>query len=205
MADIESYSKKIGAPPSGVKPDGSPHYTLPTIYDPSTKSLITESLLIAEYLDKTYPDKPRIIPDGTHSLQRAFRAAFEPFEAALRPFVIPVIHEQFEGESKTFYRTVLEEIFQTKISEMKPKGEEGKQAWKKLEDFYDTFAAWYVEEGNGPYVMGASPCFADLILTSRIWWIMKVFGSDSPQWQDARSWSGGKWERMLLQFQHDYD
>ncbi|EEB93892.1 hypothetical protein MPER_07394 [Moniliophthora perniciosa FA553] len=75
--DIESTCKKLGVPPTKTRRDGSPWYTLPAIYDPSTGVALVDSLRIAEYLEKQYPDKPSLIPSGTLALHTAFNEAAE--------------------------------------------------------------------------------------------------------------------------------
>lgn len=47
--EIEAVCKKIGAPPTGTKPDGSVTYTVLFMYDPSTKTAVADSVKIAEY------------------------------------------------------------------------------------------------------------------------------------------------------------
>jgi glutathione S-transferase len=53
--------------------NGKPEYTLPAIHDPNTGTFVSDSFRIAQYLDKTYPDRP-LIPEGTAGLQSAFDA-----------------------------------------------------------------------------------------------------------------------------------
>jgi len=78
--DIETVCKKIGAEPTGTHPDGiTPRYTVPVLYDPSTRVVISESGRIAEYLNETYPDTLILFPPGTRVLQAAFRAALRTF------------------------------------------------------------------------------------------------------------------------------
>ncbi|EEB92162.1 hypothetical protein MPER_09371 [Moniliophthora perniciosa FA553] len=74
MPDIENTCKSIGASPTDKKPDGSPWYTLPVIHDPNTGETISDSFVIMEYLEKTYPSSPEkaLIPPGTTALQKAF-------------------------------------------------------------------------------------------------------------------------------------
>ncbi|KAI3622514.1 hypothetical protein WG66_015642 [Moniliophthora roreri] len=74
--DIESTCKKLGVSPTKTRRHGSPWYTLPVIYDPSTGVALADSLRIAEYLEKQYPDKPSLIPGGTLALHAAFDHAF---------------------------------------------------------------------------------------------------------------------------------
>src|SRR6266446_9283461 len=70
--DIESLFKKMGIPPTSKEEDGSDRYTVPAIHDPSTGASIADSVLIAEYLEKTYPDTPKVFPNNTPALQVAF-------------------------------------------------------------------------------------------------------------------------------------
>jgi len=76
-ADIKSTCIKYGIPPSGTKPNGEPHYTLPALIDhtnPDYPVILSDSIPIIEYLEKTYPSPPerRLFPDGTTPLQLLF-------------------------------------------------------------------------------------------------------------------------------------
>ncbi|KIL00839.1 hypothetical protein PAXRUDRAFT_821302 [Paxillus rubicundulus Ve08.2h10] len=72
--NIATKMKEIGASPN-KGPDGSDLYTVPVLCDPNTGALVTDSWVIAEYLDKTYPEKP-IFPHNSNGLINAFYAAF---------------------------------------------------------------------------------------------------------------------------------
>ncbi|KAG2147743.1 uncharacterized protein EDB93DRAFT_1104019 [Suillus bovinus] len=56
-SDISISMKAIGAK-SNKRRDGLDVYTAPVLSDPNTGALITDSLEIASYLEKTYPEKP---------------------------------------------------------------------------------------------------------------------------------------------------
>jgi hypothetical protein len=71
LADVQTASKKIGSTPTTTYADGTPRYTLPTIYDPNTDRVVTDSVAIAQYLDKQYPEHP-LFPNGTADVQVAF-------------------------------------------------------------------------------------------------------------------------------------
>jgi hypothetical protein len=62
--DIADLCKKIGAEPTMIRKDGRPYYSLPVIQDPKTGAVISDSARIAEYLDETYPDTPKVFPAG---------------------------------------------------------------------------------------------------------------------------------------------
>ena len=73
--DIEALYKEIGASPVSDPFFPEPAYTLPVIYDPSTKSVISDSANIARYLDKAYPETPVLIPAGTDAFHAAYDSA----------------------------------------------------------------------------------------------------------------------------------
>jgi glutathione S-transferase len=65
--DIQKVMAEVGASPSGQNPDGTPRYTVPTIYDPNHKTFVTDSLEIAKYLDKLHPESV-LVPPGSEDL-----------------------------------------------------------------------------------------------------------------------------------------
>ncbi|KAJ7277095.1 hypothetical protein C8J57DRAFT_1060832 [Mycena rebaudengoi] len=83
------------AAPTRNKPDGRPHYMLPMIHDPSTGAVVSESNKITEYLDKAYPDTPRLLPAWTAAFQRVFEdgVAAARHAPAIRASCVP---RQFE-------------------------------------------------------------------------------------------------------------
>ncbi|PPQ86767.1 hypothetical protein CVT25_012412 [Psilocybe cyanescens] len=83
-SDIKALYEKLGVIPS-KKPDRSPHYTHPMIYDPSTDKYSPDSLAIAVYLDAQYPEsdlkspaRGRIFPSALASVIKSFSAATMP-------------------------------------------------------------------------------------------------------------------------------
>lgn len=62
-----------------IRKNGTPYYSLPVIQDPNTgeEKIISDSARIAEYLDSTYPDTPKIVPVGTYTLQKTFMVAYD--------------------------------------------------------------------------------------------------------------------------------
>ena len=84
--DIARVSKEVGFKPSGTWPDGSPMYTLLAIFDPNTSTALADSDAITRYLDATYPDTPRVIPEGTEAFHAATAAALDA-QLAPRPRV----------------------------------------------------------------------------------------------------------------------
>ncbi|THU85865.1 hypothetical protein K435DRAFT_684748 [Dendrothele bispora CBS 962.96] len=67
----------------------TPLYTLPAIYDPSTKTGLTESFAIAKYLDEKYPEKLILVPKGTKVLRKAHVNAMRAIMEPIWQFMLP--------------------------------------------------------------------------------------------------------------------
>ena len=74
--DVKALCQKIGAAPTLPLPDGTMMYTLPTLYDPNTKTAVSDSAAIARYLDRAYPHAgPTLVPPEVDAhAQRAAHA-----------------------------------------------------------------------------------------------------------------------------------
>jgi hypothetical protein len=88
--NIKTVYEKHGIEATSFNPDGSPRYTMPVIHAPSTGITISDSFVIAKYLDKTHPT-PQIFPHHTQGLQEPFEGAFTERTRVMLPFVIPEI------------------------------------------------------------------------------------------------------------------
>lgn len=195
--DVEPTLKKIGAPPTGRKLDGSPLYTIPTIYDDSTGTAITDSALIAEYLDETYPSTPRVIPPGTHALQGAFRALFsskaEPLVRLLMPdipltLLNPRSIEHFEKYRSEEYGIPTLEALRIPSGDIDAQWEKVKVAFGSLDELL---------KKDDVYVMGNTPSLADFAIGGWLNTAKASYGKESEEWKKIMSWHGGRWERLM--------
>ncbi|ESK89976.1 hypothetical protein Moror_736 [Moniliophthora roreri MCA 2997] len=201
MPDIENTCKSIGAPPTGKKADGSPFYTLPVIHDPSTGESISDSFLIMEYLEKTYPSAPEraLIPPGTTALQKAFIDAYRGKTfPVLTPLLMPRTAEVLNPPSEEYFRRTKEVKLGKSITELEPKGEKRVEVWKQVQDAFGVVDAW-IE--NGRFVMGDRVSFADFDLAGMFLWIRIAWGEDSEEWKNVSSWHGGRWSRLLKELE----
>jgi glutathione S-transferase len=99
-------------------------YAVPTLYHPSTKDLITDSLRIAEYLNATYPSLPKLVPQRPEGLTRAFVHVVQKEIPTLGPFVVPALLHILPDESKGCYVTSLQKIFRRTLEEITPSTKE---------------------------------------------------------------------------------
>ncbi|KAF7346123.1 GST N-terminal domain-containing protein [Mycena sanguinolenta] len=181
--DIADFCKKIGAEPSMTRRDGSPYYSLPVIQDPKTGAIISDSTRIAEYLDSTYPDTPKLIPAGTHVLQKTFCVAYDNATEPLVQFIIPSVTKILRPRSEEYFLRTRELSF----------------AWKEVEAGFGKVDRWLNESMNAgkPYIMGDVVSFADFMLAGELQWCMRGFGEESDLWKDMLKWHEGRWARLV--------
>ncbi|KAF8634677.1 hypothetical protein AX15_000778 [Amanita polypyramis BW_CC] len=200
--DIEKISKEKGIAPTGVNfESGAPLYTLPAIYDESTGVGIADSHRIAEYLDKTYPDTPKLIPPGTETLQVAFITSFSQHFKALWQFALPPTLDVMEESKSTeyFYKT-RSKRFGGDLKTMSPTGAARDAALNDLKNGLNKFDEWLLKS-NGPYVMGDTISFADFVYVGYLKWMEVVSGKDSEEWKLISSWNEGRWGKRVEQLE----
>ena len=196
--DIEPLSKKLGIQPTDHKSDGTPLYTLPAIHDPSTGVYVADSTAIIEYLEKTYPNTPSVFPNETIGLQKAFEATFESHLDAVWSFVIPAINFKLNPASEEYFRRTRETSFGQKLDDVIPTGNARTEEWGKFEKGMDGIHAYLaMTDEKGPYVLGDTISWGDLVLFSFVYWFKLIWGEDSKEWKDIASWNGGRWEALI--------
>jgi len=213
--DIEAAWKELGIPPSRLE-GGKPLYTCPSIIDRNTSptlKVVTDSLVIAEYLDETYSSYgPRIFPQGTTQQQLAFvnylEARVETRATALVLGLCPTILEDPRGEAY-FNETKLQRLGKA-LPDFYPAGSpERKEAWSLLQKDLDDVAEAYDKnvEGGGEYFVGNTITFADMYLVALLLWTRFVPSDrDGPDvkfvWDVVRKWHGGRWARLMEKFEN---
>ena len=196
--DIESLCLKLGAAPTELKSDGRPHYTLPVIYDASTKKAISESAAIAKYLDETYPDTPQLFPDGTAALQAVFLdGVWATFGLPLFMIIISRVCKGLNPPSEEYFRRTREAKFGAKLEELNTPDQ-----WVALEAGLAKLDRWLSANGPGKdeLFLGDRISFADVQVAGILVWGKITFGEGSEEWQKIISWNGGRWKRLLERF-----
>ena len=196
--DIEAVSQKLGIKPVNKRKDGSPLYSLPVIHDPSTDTSIVDSFAIAEYLEKTYPDTPSVFPNKTAALQKAFQPSFVWSIDAVRSFIIPAVCLKLNPASEEYFRRTREISYGKKLEDVVPAGEARAEEWGKFKKGLDTVYSYLVlTDRKGPYMMGDTISWSDLVLFSFLYWFKLIWGEDSQEWKDIASWNDGRWEAHI--------
>ncbi|KAG7095802.1 hypothetical protein E1B28_006502 [Marasmius oreades] len=189
--EIERTAKSIGAPPTTTNPDGSPKYTSPFIQDSSTGISISDSLLIAEYLDKAYPLTPKLVPEGTLVLQAVFADTVTAKANALTSVFVPKFPEWFAPE---FLAEIEKVMGPPKLLSQ----EETREVWANGKKSFDELLGAYEGAGAGTFVMGGdNPVFADLALAAMISNVKIMFGNESEEWKNVSGWVGGRLGKVV--------
>lgn len=191
---IKPEITKIGAGPSFSFPDGSGRYTVSTIHDPNTGAVVTDSIHIAEYLEKTYPDSPKLFPAGSEGLQAAFYATIEEkFLSTIPRLLMALAHESLHPVSQEYFRRIMETAFGKKLESLSDDSEE---QWKKFRAFWKQVAAWYGKNGSGPFIQGDQLTYGDIAIGSYFVWYGNLVEGDSDQWRDMLTWDEGRWSKL---------
>ncbi|KAG6917156.1 hypothetical protein DXG01_003669 [Tephrocybe rancida] len=189
--DVEMTMRSIGAPPSSVRSDGRPIYTLPVIVDPTRNpmkpEIISNTNHIAEYLEAAYPARP-VFPEGSRAVQTLFvHYIQEVFAKPLLPIMVPISHQQLQlrrGPSVTHPPAYLT-------------GPQREQAWQAVKEQFD-FLAMILDknagDGDGTVAMGRDVSYADFALCSVLIWIERMAAHDG--WARVRTWNNGRWHRL---------
>lgn len=176
----------------GASPTTGDMYTLPVIEDRNTGAIISDSLAIAEYLDKTYPQK-QIIPHGANILMRMFEPTYcsVAYGKAVKYILARTLTIQNESSREYFISTRLAMVGESRWEAMREKSQEQWEDWKKGLDEIDK---WYQKSG-GKWVMGDTFSFADMVVACRtIWWNAIL---DEEQRREFHSLNGGRWVQVL--------
>ncbi|TFK35746.1 hypothetical protein BDQ12DRAFT_306781 [Crucibulum laeve] len=193
--EIERVCKKMGIPPTSKRQDGSDVYTLPAIYDDSTKTGVADSLLIAAYLDKTYPNTPKLFPVGTEALQTAFVDALRSKLGSSWLLLVPVILKLLLPSNVDFFVRARSAELGKPLLDLLAVGEEQEAQWKNLKAALSTMDAWYQKNGGGPFIMGYTPSFADFVVGGFLSFA-RAAGKNIPEWRDLLESDNGRWKKL---------
>ncbi|KZP16594.1 hypothetical protein FIBSPDRAFT_794236, partial [Athelia psychrophila] len=197
--DIEPLCKKLGATKtnSAVAP-----YTLPVIHDPAHNAVVSDSIEIARYLDKTYPATTPLFPRGSHALQAAFQTAHDNTVAHAVPIImLPLSCALLNPVSEPYFRRTREEYVGMKMEEFSPLGPKRDLHWKTLRAGHEVMAGWLAENEQGPFVMGDQISYADATIAAYLIWMRTILGPESAEWKDVLTWQDGKWAIYMKEFE----
>jgi len=193
--DIEPEMKKIGAKPTSTRLDGTPRYTVPVIHDPNTSVVLSDSYGIAEYLERAYPDSPKVFPPGTEGLQAAFSVAFKiVLQKGVPDLIRKVVFNKLNPASQEYFRTTREKSFGKTIESL---DEDAEKQWEEARAAWTKAAGWYEKNGTGIFIHGDRLSYGDFITAAWFGWYGNMTDRESEEWKIMLSWDGGRWARLM--------
>lgn len=219
MPDITRVREELGVPANRTLPDGTPYHTLPVISDPSTGTLLGDTFEIALYLDRAYPDAPRLIPENAVGLtaminqhvdgiftKYALLCEVMPFD----PAVLPAVLEMFAARAKTMgvKTEVTDESREAMMVQFEASLGELAKAYRHTGGTTDYF--WRPggtdekqkqrpppehAEQAGPWLDGSEPVYADFVVGA--WLKMFERSMRKEHWERLREWQEGLWGRVV--------
>tara|TARA_R110000868_G_scaffold24392_2_gene96386 strand:+ start:2345 stop:3043 length:699 start_codon:yes stop_codon:yes gene_type:complete len=143
--------------------------TVPIIEDGATS--ICDSLAIADYLDKTYPDRPAIFATPTERAMARFFDGWFGLEIMNRMFMINVldIHNHARPSDQLYFRQSREARLGGKTLEQFTEGREA-----KIPDLRNALRPMRAALANAPFLGGDAPTYADYIALGGFIWAGSV-------------------------------
>lgn len=195
LPDIKALYEKHGIPASSTNPDGSPYYTVPLIHDLSTGAVVSESLVIAKYLDAAYPDAPKLLPLGGEEsfvLHKVWVDVVRGKLAGLLPYIFPWAGTKMTPVNLAYVRDRPRQLGAP--APVVKTDEQRAEEWGKVKASLEELDRWY---GGKQFVVGDTMSFADIQVGVWFVWMTKAIGEESQEWKDVAAWNGGRWRKLV--------
>ncbi|EIW74544.1 hypothetical protein CONPUDRAFT_159836 [Coniophora puteana RWD-64-598 SS2] len=205
LPELHTELRHINAP-TNTCVNGTQGYTVPTIFDPNTGAVVTDSWTIAEYIEDTYPDADGervLFPGESRALVKALAGAAIAATWGAQRWVVTRVAEVHSERCAAGYRRVHGQRHGLSWEEMSPEGsalrEEHKAALKKGLGEID---AWY-KCSKGEWLCGERFSYADIIVAAQVIRCRRVFRQE--EWDEMKGWHDGRWEKMIKRVQATTD
>ncbi|TFK28928.1 hypothetical protein FA15DRAFT_664564 [Coprinopsis marcescibilis] len=211
--DMEALYQKFALAPARIDPDGRAVHSLPLIKDNSSGQdvFVADSLEIAKYLDKTYPDTPRLIPISEDGKDIA--AQFQAFEIdwfmnhalSFAPVLFKEVQSVLSQRGWDFFKVVRAVNVNavrpdrpiSNLDELELSAEEKKEAWSKFKASFDFLDDKFGGKGNLTWYFGDDISFADFMVAGLLVCVKIVVGENSDDWKEILALNDGKWKLFL--------
>ena len=173
----------------------------PAIFDEDTGKVVTESEVIAVYLDDKYPDTPKVFPLLAEGNTRAAIAAFDHvFMSSLFPIfprLAGPVCNILNPASERYFRASKEDIWDN-LDELVSPGPIREGRWKEVKEGLDTLSSFLERIGEGkPFYFGDTFSFADIVAVSFFTWLKVILDEESDEWKALERWNNGRWMQLV--------
>jgi glutathione S-transferase len=115
--------------------------------------------------------------------------------AGLWPFMVLKSYQALNPRSAEYYGKKMEGYFGVKrVEDLVPEDKEAQEAmWAKARACFERVDGWYQKgKDEGPYLLGETICFADFAFAACATWPKRIWGENSAEWKDMKTWSEGR-------------
>lgn len=207
--DIKPTLSALGFKGTSIGKDGTPHYTVPSIIDPtpSEPTLVEDSARIAEYLEKAYPPSdahPALLPEELHSeIQDRINLIRARVYDPIGSMIIACVPDALEDpRGREYYLTTREKYFGFPLPDFLPEGSDArKENWEQAKKALDELDAAFATR-EGVFFFGDTMTYADVVLGALFSFAKDIPDSrDGPDvssvWQLIEPLNDGRWSRFM--------
>lgn len=177
-----------------ISPCRTPWYTLPVIYDPTTKQVISNSKDIVQYLDNQYPATQKLIVDPAFEDEWE-GVTFVNVSKKFPPSTFMVLHNRASTPAGQHIRKIREAQFGATLEDLSTE-DAVRQQWKGFEKGHTNLSEFYMKAGTTFLSKRDTPMWADLVVGGILISQKFIYGEDSTQWKSILEWDGGLWRRL---------
>ncbi|EEY22989.1 conserved hypothetical protein [Verticillium alfalfae VaMs.102] len=166
--DIEPTFKGLGLAP---QPEEIKPYTVPAVVFPDGKAVMNSRLIIDE-LEKRYPERPLRVDDpATEKVQALVRETMGPLTGVLIPNVAT---KCLTDASRPYFEDTRREMFGMTLEEVR-RTQGGDESWENARPVFAKAAA-LLRETEGPFFLGETVSYADLIYAGALQFMRRTAG-----------------------------
>lgn len=149
---------------SGINPGGD-KLTIPTIEHAG--QFVTDSWAIVEYLDRAFPDTPRLIGAGADGQVMKFFQFWvqTTLHGGVARAILLDVHDSLDPADRAYFRASREKMYKQTLEEVQAGRETRLDAFRKsLQPMRLTLGSTH------PFIGGATPCYADYLVFGAFQW-----------------------------------
>ena len=147
---------------SGLDPNESGKYTVPTIQHIPTNKYIMDSDAISKFIEETYPNPPLELASelGDKLKAQIWTELSKTFRASIMPREADILYPR----SAKYFRNMVGLSSDNPIDVDKEE-----EAWMAVDgNMRDLGEAMRTNRAEGPFILGAVPTYADFVITGAI-------------------------------------
>ncbi len=148
---------------AGIHPGGD-KLTIPTLGHAGR--LVTDSWAIAQHLDASFPDTPRLIAAGAEGRVLKFFQYWvqTTIHGGIARLILKDLHDSLDPADQAYFRASREKMYKTTLEDLQAGREDRVDAFRK------SLQPLRLALGDGPYICGEQPGYADYLAFAGFMW-----------------------------------